>query len=376
MNIALSALSSDNRTGIGRIVRSLSREFVAAGHSVTLVVQHAESVPEGVRVLLQWQPPLSNAAAKLMFNFQTKLLFARTGFGVVNGFGVGRGAHIVTAQSCHRAGVEARDRYSRGRLGRGGIGVFDRVSLHDERTLMGSGVHVIAVSELVRRELIRFYDVPAGNIHVIPNGVEGHPVPESAEVRDRARKEAGAGRGDFVLLFIGNEFDRKGLQTVIEATALLCNGRIRVLVVGDDESSPYEARAGTLGVRSQISFAGSTASPERFYAAADAFVLPTYYEPFGMVIIEALAAGVPVITSARAGAVEGLRHGSHGLFLDDPLSPDELAASIRSLMEDRDLSLRLSQAGRTAAVRFSWRQIARETLAVYAGVDGGESTNR
>ena len=376
MNIALASISCDNRTGIGRVVRSLAGEFVAAGHAATVIAQHAESVPPGVLVRRLWKPPLSGAAGKLLFARQTGSLFSRRRFDITNAFGVGRRADIVTASSCHRAAVEARSRFTRGRLRGRGVGLFDAVSLYDERVLMKAPVRVIAVSRLVRDELIEYYDLPAANISIVPNGIAPHPEADAGESRIRVRTQAGVRGGDFLLLFIGNEFDRKGLETVLEAMSSMGDRRLRLLVVGDDDSRPYESRAGELGVRGCVGFAGRTAHPEMYYAAADAFVLPTYYEPFGMVIIEAMAAGLPVITSARAGAVEGLVSGKHGLYLEDTLSPDELGRHIRSVMTDGELSAGLSRAGREAARRFSWERIAKETLDVYSDVIKGRSAQQ
>lgn len=378
MNIALAALSCNNVTGIGRIVRSLAIEYVKSGHTATVITQAFDSVPAGIRPLRMWKPPISGAARKLLFSLQTRSIFSRARFDITNSFGVGRGAQIVSAQSCHRAGMEAKANFGRGRLGRRGLGVFDAVSLHDERVLMSepSPPCVIAVSRLVRDELIRCYGISKSIIKVIPDGI--HPLPDrpSGEERKAMRSQAGADERDFLLLFIGNEFDRKGLQTIIEAMALLMDRRVRLLVAGDDDGIPYERQAGRLGVREQIHFMGKIDGVERLYGAADAFVLPTYYEPFGMVIIEAMAAGIPVITSAAAGAVEDLEHATHGLFVEDPLSAEELAVQVRRLMDDGELSRRLGAAGREASKRFLWERVARETLDVYSDVIKGASADR
>ncbi len=378
MNIALAALSCDRVTGIGRIVRSLAIEYVKAGHSATVITQAFDSVPAGIRPVRMWRPPISGAARRLLFSLQTRSIFSRARFDITNSFGVGRGAQVVTAQSCHRAGMEAKANFGRGRLQRNGLGLFDAVSLHDERVLMTapSPSCVIAVSRLVRDELIRYYGISESIIKVIPDGIYSIPGRSSEDDRKAIRSMAGAGERDFLLLFIGNEFDRKGLQTVIEAMALLMDRRVRLLVAGDDDGTPYEREAGRLGVREQIHFLGKIDGVERLYEAADAFVLPTYYEPFGMVIIEAMAAGIPVITSADAGAVEDLEHATHGLFVQDPLSAEELAVQVRRLKDDGELCRRLGAAGREASKRFSWERVARETLDVYSDVIMGASADR
>jgi UDP-glucose:(heptosyl)LPS alpha-1,3-glucosyltransferase len=170
---------------------------------------------------------------------------------------------------------------------------------------------------------------------------------------------------DFVILFVGNEFDRKGLLTVVEALRILADRTIKVIVLGDDDPGPYRARAGGAAVVNQLRFLGGVRGPDRYFGAADTLVLPTWYEPFGMVIIEAMASGLPVITSAMAGAVEDLVDGTHGLFLKDPVSADELVAAITRLREDAALRGILARAGREAAYRFAWPKIAAETLKAY-----------
>ena len=372
MKIALAALSCDRVTGIGRIVSSLADEYQEAGHSVTVIAQFIEGVPAGVHTVRRWRPPLSGAAQKIMFAQQTESIFARSRFDLTHAFGVGRGAQIVSAQSCHRAGVEAKALLRRGRITGGGIGLFDAVSLRDERVLMADPrtLGVIAVSQLVRNELVRFYGISDERIRVIPNGVARLQEQLPRGRRERLRSDAGAGNHDYLLLFVGNEFDRKGLQTVIEAISILADPNVRLLVVGDDDRTPYERFAGRLGVAGRLHFAGRTGAVEELFGAADAFVLPTLYEPFGMVIVEAMAAGLPVIASARAGAVEGLKHDIHGLYIDDPLSAEELANLVRRLMNDAELHDRLAASGRSAATRFLWKSIAEETLSVYAEFAG------
>ncbi len=378
MNIALAALSCDNVTGIGRIVRSLAAEYVKAGHSTTVITQAFGSVPAGIRPIRMWRPPVSGAARKLLFSLQTRSIFSRARFDITNSFGVGRGAQIVTAQSCHRGGMEAKARFGRGRLVRNGLGLFDAVSLRDERVLMTGPppLRVIAVSRLVKKELIHYYGVSESIIKVIPDGISPIQDRSFAEDREAVRSRSGAGERDFLLLFIGNEFDRKGLQTIIEAMAILEDRRLRLLVAGDDDGMPYERRAGKLGIRGQVRFLGKVDGVEGLFKGADAFVLPTYYEPFGMVVIEAMGAGIPVITSADAGAVEDLEHGTHGLFVRDPLSAEELAVQVRRLMDDVELRRRLGAAGREASKRFLWERVAGETLDVYSDVIRGRSADR
>jgi glycosyltransferase involved in cell wall biosynthesis len=128
-------------------------------------------------------------------------------------------------------------------------------------------------------------------------------------------------------------------------------------------------------VGSKLRFLGRVPGPERWYSAADAFVLPTWYEPFGMVIVEAMAAGLPVITSAAAGAVEGFSDGREGVYLRDAFSGDELAGAIFRVRQDDTLRGSLIREGRSAAGKLGWPDVAARTLRVYRRVAGGEGAH-
>jgi UDP-glucose:(heptosyl)LPS alpha-1,3-glucosyltransferase len=275
--------------------------------------------------------------------------------------GVGKSAHVVSAGSCHKVGIELARVGGGSRLRSRNWGVYDRLSLEDERRLMmaDSSRVIVAVSRLVREQLLRCYPIDPSKIVVIPNGVDTSLY---ASMRDQAIREGwrvamGIRPEDSVLLFVGNEFDRKGVQTIIEALPLLQDLPVVVLVAGDDETSPYRSLAERLNVASKVRFLGRFDRVERLFGIADLFVFPTKYEPFGLVIIEAMAAGVPVITSRHAGAVEDLLDGEHGLFIDDPLSAQELAASIRRLMVNPQLQSRLAETCRTMVKKFDWTKI-------------------
>jgi UDP-glucose:(heptosyl)LPS alpha-1,3-glucosyltransferase len=369
MRIALTSPSCDNQTGIGRVVKNLGEQFAAAGHSVEVIASHFDSVGKGFVRRRLHSIPGPHTLNFLLCSLQAGAALRRGRYDISNSFGVGRGAMIVTAQSCHRFAVEIERHFRKGRIGSGGWGFFDAVALAEERTLMTAGTTrlIIAVSQLVKEQLQESYDISPDKIKVIPNGVELPCENEAAraERRSAARARFHWRESDFGLLFVANEYDRKGLQTIIRALPLLHDPHVRLAVVGDDDRAPFQRMAARLGVADRIEFAGSIRGAESLYGGADAFVLPTWYEPFGMVIIEAMAEGVPVITSARAGAVEGMTHERHGLFLQDVQSAAELASAIGRIRDDSLLRSLLGSSGRDGARRFAWPVVMEETLTVY-----------
>jgi UDP-glucose:(heptosyl)LPS alpha-1,3-glucosyltransferase len=369
MRIAIISQSCDNETGIGRIVLSLGNQFDKLGNEVHVAAQRIEGIHPSVHKHPLPRFTNSNGFNKLLLRVAANDILRNGGFDVVHSFGVGRGATIVSAQSCHRAGMTLLQQPRRQRIWRRNLGGYDRISLSDERTLFCSPTtrKIIAVSQLVKEQIVSHYGVARDRIVTVPNGVDFDLLSslktrlKMAEVRRRLRLPIDS----FVLLFVGNEFDRKGLQTVITSLPQAHEKGICLVVVGGDEPRPYQKLAAQLRVLDQIVFVGAMRGPEEFYGVADALVLPALYEPFGMVIVESMAACVPVITSRDCGAVEGMTDEQHGLFLNDPLDSEELANAINRLVDDRSLRENLQRSAQIEAKRFSWDLIAKQILAIY-----------
>jgi glycosyltransferase involved in cell wall biosynthesis len=123
-----------------------------------------------------------------------------------------------------------------------------------------------------------------------------------------------------------------------------------------------------LGIADSVLFMGSVSKPEALYFAADALVFPSLYEPFGIVVLEAMAAGLPVITSRFCGAVEGMMHEEHGLYLDDPSDINNLCQQMQRLVSDKGLRARLAANGKQEAGKFDWSSIAPQILNIYREV--------
>jgi glycosyltransferase involved in cell wall biosynthesis len=167
------------------------------------------------------------------------------------------------------------------------------------------------------------------------------------------------------LLFAGYEFDRKGLSQTIEAMARLGDPSLHLWVAGSAEQGPYRRLAQRVGVAERIHFLGHQPHMAPLFQAADAFVLPTRYEPFGLVLIEALACGTPVITSRIAGMAGWMDDGQQGLLLDDPHDRAELAATLERFVAGRDRWPQMQADSRALAERFDWDSVWRRTREVY-----------
>jgi UDP-glucose:(heptosyl)LPS alpha-1,3-glucosyltransferase len=260
-------------------------------------------------------------------------------------------------------------------LERHNCGLYDRVSLSDEKALLTSRStrRIIAVSQLVRSQIENFYGVRQEHIAVVPNGVDITMFDQLRSKVDRPalRSSVGCSQDDFLVLFVGNEFGRKGLRVVIRSVRALSDRRVRLLVVGAGDRERYSQFAVELGVGGNVLFLGGVPGPEDLYCAADAFVLPSLYEPFGIVVLEAMAAGVPVITSKMCGATERMNH-NQVLHLEDPTSVDEVTAALRLLKRDEHLRRTLIEEGGKAVREFAWNRIAQKVLNVYHEVKGSQ----
>ena len=285
--------------------------------------------------------------------------------------------NVVTAQFCQRPWADELKKSGTGGPGSGLAARLRRLYheiywracdlLEAPAFTTGPDRRLIAVSGGVRRELADYYGADPAQVKVVYNGVEpgDFSVEALGPLRSPTRAALGVPEAAPVLLFIG-DFYRKGLATAIAALARLKTLDVHLLVVGRGEIEGFKARAAEAGVADRLHFVGFQPDVRPYFAAADAFVFPTRYEPFGMVITEAMAAGLPTITSRAAGASEVITPGESGLLLERADDADELAARLDELLADPERMRAIGAAARQAAAGVDWRYVARETLRVYA----------
>jgi UDP-glucose:(heptosyl)LPS alpha-1,3-glucosyltransferase len=166
-------------------------------------------------------------------------------------------------------------------------------------------------------------------------------------------------------LIIAQDFERKGLAQTIDALALVNDKRLRLTVVGKEAADRYHNQSADRGVADQITFAGATTDTRAFYHNADFFVLPTKHDPCSLVVLEALACGLPVISTRFNGACETMTEGVHGFVLDDPNDINALADRMRRLL-DPALRARMSQACITLRPQLAYEHHLATLLDIYA----------
>ncbi len=226
---------------------------------------------------------------------------------------------------------------------------------------------IIAVSKSVKQELIECYGYNPANIDVIYNGVDIKSFTQ--QNRQSHRQELLAKLGipteTLLLLFVAHEFRRKGLSYVLKAMA--AHPQMHLLVVGRDDPTPFRSLITTLRLHDRIHFVGMTNKIEKYYNAADIFIFPTQYEPFGLAILEAMAFGLPIITTQSAGAAELLTHNKNALLLSRYDSISEIDDAINAL-KDESLRQRLGENALQIAEQLTWENQAKETLAAYVKI--------
>ena len=223
---------------------------------------------------------------------------------------------------------------------------------------------IICGSRMVRDEIAAAFPQTRGKLVVLYNGVDiRHFHPDVKAEHDAVRQRHGIPFGNTVFVFVGSGFYRKGLAEAMRAIALL-PASAGLLVVGQDRHEARYRRLGqTLGIGDRLWFAGRQSDPRPFYGAADAFILPALYDPSPNVVLEAMACGLPVVTSRSAGNSELLVEGETG-FVRDALDINGLAEACASLL-DRARCAAMGQAARVAIEPYDLQLMGERFVAFY-----------
>jgi len=249
------------------------------------------------------------------------------------------------------------------------------IRLMAEKRLAIKSDRILAATENEKNLLVKYYNVPVEKIGTVPCGVNlerFHPV-----AKDLARKELGLQDAGFLVLYVGRFSPVKGVSRLVAAAAHLRSrrGLMFMIVGGDNRKTQAFSELGRLANRGSVGdivkFQGRVDHDllPLYYSAADVLVVPSYYESFGLVALESLACGTPVI-AARVGAMDSLiRDGQTGLLVDS-LSPRSLATAIERLMAlSSDGGLSVNEI-RASVLRYAWSNIASAVAREYAAALG------
>lgn len=225
---------------------------------------------------------------------------------------------------------------------------------------------IIAISELVKKNITTHYHVDENDIEVIYNGIDLERFnPKNKELyRSEIRGKYNIKDNDFVMLFVGSGFERKGVAYLLKAVEGVSKP-VTVLIVGKGNDRKFK----DIAKKQRIIFCGAQKEVYKYYGAADIFVFPSIYEPFGNVHLEALASGLPVITTKQSGASEIIEDGLSGFVVDKPENTKEIARRIEYLM-DVDMLQKISLNARKLTERFSFEAHIKKMLELYKSITG------
>ena len=226
------------------------------------------------------------------------------------------------------------------------------------------GVHkrFIALSQSLAEEATLLYGTDPDQIRVIPNGVDLERFQPSDRARLEVRTELKWDNEVFVLIFVANEFKRKGLDIVLDALYRLFMDGIdcRLIVAGSDSTEPFRTELDRLG--DAVYLLGHRFDIERYYAASDLLVLPTAFDISPLVGYEALACGLPLLMTRVGGIPCFLHEGKNGMFIRR--SPADVAKKIRYLIENKETLNLMADQARISVKDADWSMIARKYLTV------------
>ncbi len=296
--------------------------------------------------------------------------------------GQGLGADVYTAHSCVAAWLDTARReasFPKAALSR----IYpDHVSaaIWERYVLLRSRAPIIAVSGKTGAELQQYLGIESSRIHVIYNGIDTerfHPPPSRRAARDQLADLVRPLREDaVVLLFVGYNFRRKGLERAIRAAARVADPRVELWVAGRDDPAAYARLAGALGVAERVRFLGHQSDVVGLMQAADAFILPTSYDPFPLVLMESIGCGTPVITSRAAGIAEVMTDGREGFLVGEASDVEDVTRALRRFLDLEETWPDLGSAARALALKWGWDAIWDRTEALYADILAGRSVRR
>ncbi|MGB9710181.1 MAG: glycosyltransferase family 4 protein [Thermodesulfovibrio sp.] len=291
-------------------------------------ITHEEVVFHKVPIL-----PLGSFLKAYSFNHNLKINLKE--FDCVISFERTTNQHIYRAgEGCHRRWLELRSLIeSEIKKLSFKLNPLHRYYLRLEREIFEKTPLIIANSHMVKNEIINYYGIPSSKITVIYNGVDTEKFsPENRKKNSQLRHTLKLPDGRKIILFVGSGFKRKGLFTLLKAMAILNHKPYLLLIIGKGDIKRYMKISKNLGIEDKVFFMGTRKDIESFYGIADLFVLPTIYDPFSNATIEAMASGIPVITTTNNGVAELIEEGKEGFIIKNPFAHEELADKINTAM--------------------------------------------
>jgi UDP-glucose:(heptosyl)LPS alpha-1,3-glucosyltransferase len=363
MRLALVHMRHARTGGTERYLHALAAHLAELDHTVTIVCRRHEEAPHAAVRFVELRPvALGSVHRMLTFARAVEHHIRQADYDVVFGLGKTWSQDVLRlGGGCYQTYLDLTYRTPGQRLRRHfGMGWYktrQTLAIEGRALAPGAYIRLITNSDMVKHDVMARYGSPADKITVIPNGVDlerfhpRHRTGMGAELRRRCGFEA----GHVVLVFLGTGYYRKGLDRMLAVLPALLHERpaTRLLVVGyDTEVSQWQARVHRCGLAAQVCFLGGRRDPEVCYGAGDLYVLPTRYDPFANATLEALATGLPVITTHTNGGCEVIVSGVQGAVIPNSDAPQPLLQALLQWTDRRQLQ-QGAQAARLQAEGYS-----------------------
>src|SRR5581483_1329405 len=353
--------------GAEAYLKRLARGVADAGHDVQLVATNDwpdAEWPFGSITHLRAKSPIEFASEveRLRTEFRCDVLFSLERVWSCDVYRAGDGVH--------RAWLDRRQKFELPlKQFVRSLGSKHRDLLRLEQSLLsgGNAGRVIAASQMVKDEIVNLYRYPADKIDIVRNGVPLEKFRFNPELREKSREQLNLKPDETALLFAGSGWERKGLLFAIEAGALCRDLKMRLLVAGRGNARLYKTKGLRFWREEPVQFLGEVADMLGVYAAADIFILPTIYDPFSNACLEALACGLPVITTRSNGFSEIIENGLHGSIVDHAPDLMSLRDAIR-FWYDPSRRVAARSTNSQLAAQFDISKNVDETLAILLGV--------
>ena len=373
MRVALLARRFDSAGGgTERDLIVTAQALRAAGHQITIFADEIRGAGGDWDVRrVGAGPRLGRTLSLMRFAWTAAPAARRAGADLVLSFARCVGADVMRSGGGAHASYLRAARKWRGALGASAMRIspYHQVQMLVERQAFRSpGLkRVIAVSNFVRDDLIREFGLAPEKTVTIYNGVDLERFRPAADPSERAaiRQKFVVPATARVAAFVGNGFARKGLGFLIEAWPLVAGGAFLLVAGADRQTDKFARRARALNVGARVVFTGPQPNVEAIFHAADVFAMPSLFEPFGNVVMEAMACGLPAMTSAFSGVAELLPPSMRGLRVENPDDVGEVALRLGALF---DAPASLGREARATAEKFTWTRYANELNALIESV--------
>jgi glycosyltransferase involved in cell wall biosynthesis len=364
--------------GMERQTEQLVTRLLDAGRQVTVIACTCRiESREGLRFVRVRTPSRPATVGYPAFFATASLLVALRGNTLVHTTGaiIGNRVDVSTVHYCHRT-ADRRLNGSRAsrpsplfRVNAATAGMMSRAG-ESWCYRPGRAQLVCAVSRGLASDLAESFPQMRSAVRVIPNGVDAAVFRPDRQARREVRAALGIDDRTRLALFVGGDWERKGLSHAVDALAFARDWHLAVAGAGDE--APLIAAARNAGRESRLHFLGSVRDMPRLYAAGDAFVLPTGYEAFPLVALEAAATGLPLLVTRVNGIEDLMQDGLCGWFVSRDAR--EIARRLNELRADPELARQMAAAARSAALQFSWEAMVEGYLSLYAELRGSPSS--